>query len=75
MDLHMPVLDGFQVRILSPYTIQTIGRLREIEQKGQVCLATTQVIAVSAITAQQFRNSLNQDLFDMFRMSLKLIMI
>ena len=44
MDLQMPVLDGYQ----------TVARLNDRHQRGEVSLANTKIIALSAISEYQF---------------------
>ncbi|TNV74053.1 hypothetical protein FGO68_gene9792 [Halteria grandinella] len=48
MDLQMPVLDGYQ----------TVVRLNEKHQKGEISLKNTSIIALSAISESQFKQSL-----------------
>ncbi|TNV84176.1 hypothetical protein FGO68_gene11556 [Halteria grandinella] len=48
MDLQMPVLDGYQ----------TVVRLNEKHQKGEISLNNTSIIALSAISESQFQQSL-----------------
>ncbi|TNV83858.1 hypothetical protein FGO68_gene3883 [Halteria grandinella] len=48
MDLQMPVLDGYQ----------TVVRLNEKHQKGEISLKNTSIVALSAISESQFYQSL-----------------
>ena len=51
IDLHMPVLDGFQVRSFIFYLfLKLLQRLRKMEAENLINLRETKLIAVSAIS-------------------------
>jgi CheY-like chemotaxis protein len=57
LDLHMPVMDGEE----------TIKELREMHKNNEIDLSVTKVIALSAISDQQFREHHPENLlFDRF---------
>ena len=50
LDLHMPVLDGFQVRNNIGNEWKTARRLREMHQAGEINMGGCKIIALSAMT-------------------------
>lgn len=57
LDIHMPIMDGNQ----------TVQALREMNRKHEIDLSHTKVIALSAITDEQFRQQQSNHLmFDSF---------
>jgi CheY-like chemotaxis protein len=57
LDLHMPVLDGYE----------TAKQLRHLHQTGTISMASTKVVALSAITESQFAaNQEQRQYFDSF---------
>lgn len=68
LDIHMPILDGYQVSLTTADFDKTATALRRMEQEGTINLSSTLVIALSAICENQF---INQEvdgkmIFDMF---------
>lgn len=56
LDIHMPIMDG----------LATVKELRERHQKGLLNLSKTKILALSAITADQFRLQESSTMFDSF---------
>ena len=70
-DLHMPVLDGYQVRhdlLITNPLFQTAKELRRLASEGTINLENSIVLALSAIAPREFKNDFYQDrpLFDLF---------
>jgi len=57
LDIHMPIMDGNQA----------VQALREMNMRHEIDLSNTKIIALSAITDEQFRQQQNNHLmFDSF---------
>jgi CheY-like chemotaxis protein len=56
LDIHMPIMDG-------PATVK---ELRERHERGLLNLSKTKILALSAITADQFRLQESSPMFDSF---------
>lgn len=56
LDMHMPIMDGNE----------TVKRLREMHDRKELNLDNTKIIALSAITEQQFKNESYNKMFDSF---------
>ena len=56
LDIHMPIMDG-------PATVM---ELRQRHEKGSLNLSRTKILALSAITADQFRLQESSAMFDSF---------
>ena len=54
LDIQMPVLDGYKVRMIV-INFQTAEKLKKMDKKGEINLINTQIIALSAITENQFK--------------------
>ena len=66
LDIQMPVLDGYKVRMIV-INFQTAEKLKKMDKKGEINLINTQIIALSAITENQFKqNTINKNLFNDF---------